>query len=228
MMSYFESHRKIGKPLAAKKDPKQWKKEENEKYTDSLFPPVDSSLFLRPKPISSPQPITWKRLSDIYNSQNVVLLSKEGQSAIKIELDEYEPGYWYVVIAFNALKHCKCILERIFEEQSYNDCGLYLLKIFQQNNWKSIILDDFAPVRSKLSEGMKEVPVFIDAKTGNGCIEIWPFLLLKAFANYYSTYEMMNTGNLIDFLNELTGCVPLEFPLKKNVEKTMAHLKSSL
>ena len=107
-------------------------------------------------------------------------------------------------IALNAIKYCKCILDRIFEDQIYNVHGLYLLKIFQQSNWKTIILDDFVPFKMKRTseDKLKEVPAFINIKAcPEGSFEIWPLLLLKAFANYYSAYEMMVTGNVIDFLN---------------------------
>lgn len=60
----------------------------------------------------------------------------------------------FLAIAFNALKFCSCILERMLEDQSYNDYGLYLVKIFQQNNWKSIILDDFIPVKTREVKGV--------------------------------------------------------------------------
>ena len=98
-----------------------------------------------------------------------MVLPKNG-SNITIELDESEPGTRYVSIAFNAIKYCGCILERIFEEQIYNSCGLYLLKIFQQSNWKTIILDDYVPLKAKKSEiesKIKEVPAFIHVKVGS-------------------------------------------------------------
>ena len=93
----------------------------------------------------------------------------------------------------------------------YNPYGLYLLKIFQQSNWKTIILDDFVPFKPKrVEDKTKEVPAFIHVKANpEFSLELWPLLLLKAFANYYSAYEMIASGNLIDFLSELTGLAPV-------------------
>ena len=36
-------------------------------------------------------------------------------------------------------------------------------------------------------------------------LEIWPFLLEKAYANYYANYESLHFGNTLDFLEEITG-----------------------
>ena len=78
-------------------------------------------------------------------------------------------------------------------------------------------------------EKLKETPAFINIKASTeGSFEIWPLLLLKAFANYYSAYEMIVTGNVIDFLNEVSGLVPLESAVKKKTEKEMSKLKNQL
>jgi len=37
---------------------------------------------------------------------------------------------------------------------------------------------------------------------------VWPFLIEKAYANYYSAYEKLRFGNVIDFMNEITGLAP--------------------
>ena len=42
-------------------------------------------------------------------------------------------------------------------------------------------------------------------------IDIWPYLLEKAYAKYYSTYDALHGGEFncsteLDFLQELTGC----------------------
>jgi len=49
-------------------------------------------------------------------------------------------------------------------------------------------------------------------------VNIWPFLIEKAFANYYSCYENLCFGNSLDFLSELTGTPYTELCLspKKN------------
>jgi hypothetical protein len=84
-----------------------------------------------------------------------------------------------------------------------------LVKIFQQNNWKSIILDDFIPINVQASSERPQTPFLIDVQPQTDFLEVWPFLVLKALSNYYSAYELMMYGNVIDLLNELTGLVPI-------------------
>ena len=49
-------------------------------------------------------------------------------------------------------------------------------------------------------------PAFLDVTSRkDGVVEIWPFLLQKAFAKYYSTYDSLANGNTIDFLEEVTA-----------------------
>lgn len=55
----------------------------------------------------------------------------------------------------------------------------------------------------------KYEPVFMECHKINNKsseIEIWPFLLQKAYAKYYGTYESLKSVEEVDFLEELTGC----------------------
>ena len=52
-------------------------------------------------------------------------------------------------------------------------------------------------------------PVFINVKPNtDNSMEIWPFLLEKAYSNYYSAYEMMCFGNALDYISEMMGLAP--------------------
>jgi hypothetical protein len=46
----------------------------------------------------------------------------------------------------NAIKNCRSLLAKIFEAQTINNLGIYILKVFQENSWKYIIIDDKIPV----------------------------------------------------------------------------------
>jgi hypothetical protein len=45
-------------------------------------------------------------------------------------------------------------------------------------------------------------------------IDIWPFLLEKAYANYYSKYEALQHGNIIEFAEEIAGSPSKKIQLK--------------
>lgn len=44
------------------------------------------------------------------------------------------------------MRDCRVVLERIFEVKEVSEYGVYLVKIFQENVWKYVIIDDFIPV----------------------------------------------------------------------------------
>ncbi len=69
-----------------------------------------------------------------------------------------------------------------------SEFGVYLVKIFQENVWKYVIIDDYIPV--KANEVGELSPVFLYSIYTDETLpfEIWPFLLEKAYANYYSNY----------------------------------------
>ena len=49
---------------------------------------------------------------------------------------------------------------------------------------------------------------------------LWPYLLEKAYANYYSSYENLCYGNPVDFVSELTGAPFMEkVVVSKKVEE---------
>lgn len=60
---------------------------------------------------------------------------------IKCELNSH-----FVADAFNCIKDCKSTLSRMFESFEINEFGVYLVKIFQENVWKYVIVDDYLPV----------------------------------------------------------------------------------
>ena len=63
-------------------------------------------------------------------------------------------------------------------------------------------------------------PAFLDVVPKGDKIELWPFLLQKAYAKYYSTYDSLANGNTIDFLEEVTGTFAEKIEVScDNIEK---------
>lgn len=116
-MSHYQRNKEIREERSKNKLTRQIREkavEKEEKYVDTLFPPVPASLFLNPSRVKpNPNPIRWKRLSELYTN-NPVVLSKEGISQVRATLPSHSPAGEFVAIAINAVKHSSCILERIF------------------------------------------------------------------------------------------------------------------
>ena len=120
-----------------------------------------------------------------------------------------------------------------------NPYGIYILKIYQENVWKYIIIDDYIPV-VKSKNGTIE-PAFINVHVPKeDPVDIWPFLLEKAYANYYSRYEALQHGNVVEFAEEISGSPSRKIQLKsesnrkkeriseEDMEKSLQKLKKEL
>jgi hypothetical protein len=106
----------------------------------------------------------------------------------------------------NSIKHNTFMLEKVFESQKFNSQGIYFVKIAQSSSWKYVIVDDYIPV---IRQDKKCFPAFLNVQSSNANhVQIWPFLLQKAYAKYYSNYECLQLGNELDFLQEITGSLP--------------------
>lgn len=80
--------------------------------------------------------------------------------------------------------------------------GIYLVKIYQESTWKYVIVDDLIPcVRRRSKKEDKYLPLFVNVNTTGDTHIIWPYLLEKAYANYYSCYENLTWGNAVDFVS---------------------------
>lgn len=88
----------------------------------------------------------------------------------------------------------------MFEGHQSNDFGIYLVKIFQENVWKFTVIDDYIPVIEHDDGVLRPYYINFAEIEESRTVEIWPFLLEKAYASYYGNYESLHFGNTLDFL----------------------------
>ena len=93
------------------------------------------------------------------------------------------------------------ILKKLFVTQEYNEKGVYCLQFYQQGEWKYVIVDDIVPCSKSTG-----APAF--AMSTNS-VEIWPYIIEKAYAKLYGSYDALNGGNVSEALMDITGC-PVE------------------
>jgi hypothetical protein len=179
-----------------------------------MFPPIYSSLFAIQKSNCTGKKrigseIVWKRLPEVFKSKRTILKKTPGEeSNVSIGVGKYCSSYFAQTLT--AIKECDALLNEFLSDHISNDFGVYCIKIFSENGWRHVIIDDFIPV---IKEGDKDewTPAFVNISPSSKSsyrtrpLEIWPLLLEKAYASYYSTYEAMKYGKVDDFLEELTG-----------------------
>ena len=79
-----------------------------------------------------------------------------------------------------------------------NEVGLYFVKVFEQGEWRIVLLDDYFPTR--LDDG-KVVPAFT---SGNGP-ELWVLLIEKLYAKINGSYDSIIGGFATEALHDFTG-----------------------
>lgn len=104
-----------------------------------------------------------------------------------------------IAISFNALGTSQRCIERIFEDQTYNELGIYYLRMNHEGIWKYVIVDDFIPVKQI---GSNFIPIFLNVESTNSHpVAIWPFLLQKAMAKIFTNYECLFNDSLGNIMN---------------------------
>lgn len=155
----------------------------------------------------SQEDIVWLRIPEVFPHNKLSVYSKVNTSQGSIVAGGMSAEY--IAECFNAVASCPELLGSIFESECINQHGIYLVKIYQEHNWRYVIVDDLIPClkrKAKMRREEKYSPAFINiAQIAGEPVCIWPFLLEKAYANYYNCYENLNFGNTLDFLAEITG-----------------------
>lgn len=88
----------------------------------------------------------------------------------------------FLVAGMNAIRGCFELLSSMFEKEETNTFGIYLVKIYQENTWKYVIVDDLIPCVRKRGKGKQQedlyTPLFLNINVHEGCCpQLWPFLL---------------------------------------------------
>lgn len=108
-----------------------------------------------------------------------------------------------MAVGLSSLKYQNSYIEKIFEDQTFNEIGIYLVRICVEGIWRYVIVDDYIPIQE---QNKMYYPLFLSVEPncenskGQNIIEIWPFLVQKAYAKVYSTYESLLNGNIEDFI----------------------------
>lgn len=149
----------------------------------------------------------WLRLTEIFPAKNLRVFTKGRRTQGQVVGGGLSAPY--LPDCFNAVGNSPELLATMFESEEINPYGIYLVKIYQEHSWRYVIIDDLIPClkrKARIKRDEKYSPAFLNVAAVEGePIYAWPFLLEKAYANYYNCYENLNYGNTLDFLAELTG-----------------------
>ena len=199
-------------PIRASTDPHVSEEEQKEEFVnldeniavDEEFPPRASSLG---KIFSINKIKKWARPASIYkNSQ----LNVFAQDLTANDVNEGILGDSYLITSMSTLASKPKLIHRLVCQESKKYENLYGVWLFDSGYWKKIVIDDHVPCTF-------DGPAFCrKGKNDN----IWGFLLEKAYAKMYGSYQRIESGDPTEALNVLTGA-PIkiftkgEYSLKK-------------
>ncbi|CAG7733320.1 unnamed protein product, partial [Allacma fusca] len=87
------------------------------------------------------------------------------------------------------------LVRKLILTQVVDPAGVYILRLFKDGVWKTVIIDDLIPCDES------NCPVFAQAKGK----QLWVSLLEKAQAKLYGSYHALKNGSTYEGLISLTG-----------------------
>lgn len=94
-------------------------------------------------------------------------------------------------------------IKRIFYSKSYNEAGVYSLRVCECGEWRNVLLDDYFP--SMRDKEKKVIPAFTRGKGS----ELWVLLLEKVWAKINGSYDKIIGGFATEALHDFTGAPTL-------------------
>ncbi|CAD8080140.1 unnamed protein product [Paramecium sonneborni] len=186
-------------------------------YIDPTFPPNDLQVFQ----VFGHGQVDFKRFN----------LGREQDTHQVVDPNDIVPGQQSGTLmqVLAAIAEQPQLITRIMEDQIINQFGFYYARLCIAGVWKYILVDDLLgyfkgqPVGStttvdnnKLKQLQKSNPGFQS--------EIWPFIIEKAFAKEYGSYEdAFKNATVADFLQETTGAPTSVQQINENLLKSLTQ-----
>lgn len=190
-------------------------KKEKKKFKDPFFPPQDTSI-LSLDPVTrayidnatietsnnfqktcSNYPDQWKRISEIEKKPSLF-----GSEISLTQISQGNIGDCYFISSIGAIvANHPGLIRKIFKTKEYNPEGVYEIYLFIDGEWQIVIVDDYLPFDSKISEV---------SFAKNICNSFWVCLLEKAWAKVNGGYTNIIKGQMTDAVSVLTG-IPCEY-----------------
>lgn len=182
----------------------------NDKFTDSIFPPNDDSIYddihkTQFQKSKKNNLYTWVRLTEFsqFEKLNILKLPEDynkDQDVVSEDVIQGDLGDCYVLSALSAFAEFPKRILNLFEDLNTSKNGIYKIKCFLHGIPHTIIIDDYFPVhKSKLEEkdvnGKYDISSIAFAGVNKKTYNIWPILLEKVWAKVNSNYENIISGN---------------------------------
>lgn len=172
-------------------------------FIDDDFAPYNkSSLAHNPDRFMPDRKFVWVRLDKTFNPK-ATLFDRVSPDVIK----QGSLGVCYLLSGLAALAENPPFLKRLIYPKEICPENIYAVTLCDSGEWKTVIIDDFAPCYDYSKQ-----PAFsrnVDEDNG-----IWVSLIEKAYAKIFKSYEAIVSGSPTFALNSLTGAPTDYFDLE--------------
>ena len=163
-------------------------------FIDPSFPPTDSSIYDNTSESENPfeDKIVWKRPVDFMEETPEVFSGDIDPN----DIVQGGLGDWWFLASIASLAEFPVFIKKLFITQSYNEFGIYRLRICKNGEWVEVTIDDYIPCSEDSG------PIFTSSKAN----ELWVLLLEKAYAKLHGNYAQLRAGFVTHGLMDLSGC----------------------
>eukprot|EP00742_Colponemidia_sp_Colp-10_P003563 GILJ01003794.1.p1 GENE.GILJ01003794.1~~GILJ01003794.1.p1 ORF type:complete len:923 (-),score=142.82 GILJ01003794.1:814-3309(-) len=191
-------------PTPAYDQAKKMCQEERKHFVDSSFEASDKSICYdwNKCPRRSWYGIKWQRaahLLSLIDASAPPAIFAEGIAPEDIEQGELCDCYFLSCLA--ALTEYPGMVERLLVSDTFNEEGVYCVRMCKNGVWQEVLLDDMFPAYAS-GRGL----IFSRARGP----EMWVMLLEKAWAKVHGSYQRTEWGAAHEVFRDLTGA-PSEF-----------------
>ncbi|RNF20273.1 calpain-like cysteine peptidase [Trypanosoma conorhini] len=179
---------------------------ENVPFTDLEFPPVWNSI--QRGATRTPKQMPWFRPRMQLREELVDQLRLFRSKVAPGDVQQGELGDCWLMCAMATLEENPADVMRLFRcplgaatARLERAVGAYRVTLNTNGLWGSVIVDDYFP-------GYAGRPRF--AHSSDAC-ELWPSVLEKAFAKVNGSYGLVQSGDPVHALSDMTGCPSSRF-----------------
>ena len=161
-----------------------------------IFMQQDNRKFLSQYALSKEENYNWKRLSELYNLNDLNIINENN---LTNDIIQGILGDCYFLSAILALSYNPKRIKNLFPKNKINEKGVYECNVYIHGEKIPICIDDYIPT---IEKNDKDEIAF--AGLNNKTKNIWPILLEKVWAKCNNTYEDIIKGNSSEAFQFLT------------------------
>ena len=115
------------------------------------------------------------------------------------------------------------LVKRLFETKTYNEEGVYRIRLCRSGRWQTVTIDDFIPCQTGGGPLFSTLNSPDNLESEENQSSFWLHLLEKAYAKTKGGYKYLEGGSTCEALRDLTGYPLTRFDFSDQSVVSMLH-----